>query len=84
MMISIASATNNFLRVCIGRDLKPNRASQNIIMTHKVEGQQYIMVQKDSAGYIYEPQTVDINLNIYICTVSMCVCLSVQLGRKLW
>lgn len=71
-MISIASATNNFLRVCIGKDLKLNRASQNIIMTHKVEEQQDITVQKDSGGYIYEPQTVDISLNIYVCTVSMC------------
>lgn len=74
MMIRIASATNNCLRVCIGRYLKPNRASQNIIMTHKVEGQQDLMVQKCSAGYIYEPQTVEISQNIYICTVSMFLC----------
>ncbi len=74
MMIRIASATNNCLRVCIGRDLKPNRASLNTIMTYKVEGQQDPMVRKGSAGYIYEPETVDISENIYICKISMCLC----------
>lgn len=73
MMIRIASATNNCLRVCIGRDLKPNRASLNTVMTHKVDGQQDPMVQKGSAGYIYEPETVAINQNIYIC-ICMCLC----------
>lgn len=74
MMIRIASATNNCLRVCIGRDLKPNRASLNTIMTHKVEGQKDPMVQKGGAGHIYEAETVDFSPNIYICTISMCLC----------
>lgn len=34
----IISGTNNCLNVCIGRDVKPDSASQNIIMAHKVGG----------------------------------------------
>lgn len=72
MMIRIASVTKNFLRVFIGRDLKPNRASLNTLITHKVEGQQDFMAQKGSAGYIYEPETVDI-MSKYIHLYSMCL-----------
>lgn len=75
MMIRKASATNNCLRVYIGRGLKPNRASQHIIMTHKVER---TTGSRSAKGYVYEPETMDIRLNIHIYIISEC------LGRKVY
>ena len=36
-MVRSASATNNCLRVCVGKDPEPKKASQNITMSSKVE-----------------------------------------------
>lgn len=46
LMVRSAPATNYCLRVCSGKGRKPNSASQNIIMSNKVEDRNLI-VQED-------------------------------------